>query len=67
MNPTSKKIKDALRSCAGEDCTGCYYYKNKFTCQQDLVKDALEYVKYLEGEVARNAAFEKNTKLHRND
>lgn len=58
MNPTPDKLKAALRLCAGDDCRECYFYRNKFTCQQDLARSALAYIKSLEDEVARTAAFE---------
>lgn len=53
---TLEEIKEALTLCAGDDCSKCCFYKYKMTCQQDLVKAALEYIKKLEGDKAHENA-----------
>ena len=52
------EIKKALECCFYESakCRDCPYYPT--TCDRELVRDALEYIKQLEAEVA--AAHRRN-------
>lgn len=43
-------VKDSLTQCAKGDCSGCRYRMYKQTCQQDMLDDALKYIKELETE-----------------
>lgn len=56
MNPTPEKLKAALMLCADDDCRKCYFYRNKFACQQDLMRSALAYIKDLEGRLEQTTA-----------
>lgn len=45
---TPEEIKRAMKGCAKDDCRECAYYKNRATCMEEMMVDALAYIRQLE-------------------
>lgn len=48
---TPEEIKRAMKGCAKDDCRECAYYKNRATCMEEMMVDALAYIRQLEAEL----------------